>query len=526
MNQNSASIQFLRTTQVYDCLGRVSTTRLWVEFLELKRLDVCFRNLKSALGDGVDDDYWAMFNWRVRRFQFLLSCVPLAPNHPAFDGLRTQIALVNRLSGCNESYPAHTERVKELVKAFEAVLRTEQNHLLRAVIDHEVANSSETVLVVREGQFIDLVQQELLLNAATNKMQVMSPKQISKAACCSTIVTFGPRRWYPEYLFMAPKGEHVYLTCYSWISDQWRSRHQFLQSQRTYAYRPTAAEKNDFVKESTAHNEVDEDNEIVTEIDVSHIIGRFGNLREESTDGEQVDATLLLLEDDKGVFIDASEDSKTMTINLDLPQTGVRDRTRFRRIRNADIQAGDYVILRTKGGGDYLRPVADRFLGQHAERARTLQQQWKDRLSALVQAEGALPTSIALLDVGSMKADENNLRTWMSQKNIGPQDFCDFEAIMKLIGMEGCALEYWSNAELIRSAHMKAGMYIRRLLLKVVAAADLSTLESTGRMEFELNTTEASLTAFRVRCVSTERFKVASSKIAEPFEVLKILEPA
>jgi len=480
--------------------------------------------LKSALGDGIDDDYWAMSNWRVRRFQFLLSCVPLAPRHAAFDGLRTQAALVNRLSGCKKSYPAHTERVNELVEAFDAVLRTEQNHLLQAVMDHEVANSSETVLVVREGQFVDLVREELLLNAATNKMQVMSPRQIIKADCCSSIVTFGPRRWYPEYLFMAPKAEHVYLMCHSWISDQWRSRHQFLQSQRKYSYSPTATERNDFAKESTTYNEFDEDNEIITEIDVSGIIGRLGNLREESTDGEQVDATLLLLEEDTAVFIDASEDSKTMTINLDLPQTGGGDRTRFRRIRNADIQAGDYVVLRTKGGGDYLRPVADRILGQHAQRARTLQQQWKDRLSALAQAEGALPTSIALIDMGSMKADENNLRTWISQRNIGPQDFCDFEAIMKLIGIGDYALEYWSNAELIRSAHMKAGMYIRRLLLRVVAAADLSTLESTGRMEFELDTSEASLTAFRVRSVSTKRFKVASSKIAEPFGILSLLD--
>ena len=325
---------------------------------------------------------------------------------------------------------------------------------------------------------------------------------------------------------MAPKAEHVYLTCYNWLSDHWNSQHLFLQPQRTYAYRPTTTERNDFEKEGTSYNEVDDDDEILAEIDVSQVVGRLGNLREESTEGEQVDAILLLLEGDTAVFIDASENSKTMTITLDLPQTEVDDPSRFRRIRNADIQAGDYVILRTRGGGDYLHPVADRFLGQHAQRVRTFQHEWKRRLSALVQADGALATSIALIDKGSLRADENNLRTWMSERNIGPQDFHDFEAIMKLIGMEDHALEYWSDAELIRSAHMKAGMYIRGLLLKVVATADLSRLENTGRMEFELTSSEASLTAFRVRSVSTKRFKVGSSKIAEPFEVVKIFEPA
>jgi len=283
--------------------------------------------------------------------------------------------------------------------------------------------------------------------------------------------------------------------------------------------------RNDFDKESVSHDEVDEAGEILAEIDVSRVVGRLGSLRDESSEGEQVDAILLLLEGDTAVFIEASEDSKTMTLNVDNSETAGGDRTRFRRIRNVDIQVGDCVILRTKGGGDYLRPVADKFLGQHAQRVRSSQYEWKYRLNDLVRTEGILPTSIALLDKGSFLADENNLRTWMSDTNIRPQDFRDFDAIMKLIGMGDRALEYWSNAELIRSARMKAGMHIRRLLLRVVATADLDTLERTGRMEFELSGSDAgSLTAFRVRSISTSRFKVASSRIAEPFEVLKSLE--
>jgi len=485
---------------------------------------MCFRNLKSALGDNADDEYWAMFNWRIRRFQFMLSCVPLAPKHPSFDGLATRETLLNRLSGCAQSYPVHTDQVTDLVNAFESVFETDANHLLQAVIDQNVENSSATVVVIRDGQFVDVVQQELLRQEATNRMQVMSPKQISTGGCYQSIVICGARRWYPEYLFTVPRGERVYLICYNWLSDRWSAQHAFLKAE-TCAYRSTATARNDSDKESVSSDEVDEADEIITEIDVSRLVGRLGSLREESSEAEQVDAILLLLEGDTAVFMEASEDSKTMTINVDFPETAGGDRTRFRRIRNVDVQVGDCVILRTKGGGDYLRPVADRFLGQQAERVRSSQYEWKYRLNALVKTEGALPTSIALLDNGSFRADENNLRTWMSDANIRPQDFRDFEAIMKLIGMGDRAVEYWSNAELIRSAHMKAGMHIRRLLLRVMATADLNTLERTGRMEFELRGSDAgSLTAFRVRSISTRLFKVPLSRIAEPFEVSNVLE--
>ena len=339
MNNTLSSNQFLRTSQIYDCLRRVSTTRIWAHFPELDSLNKYFRNLKSALGDNADEEYWTMFNWRIRRYQFMLSCVPLAPSHPSFDGLATRETLISRLSGCAQSYPAHTDQVRDLVNAFEAVFQTTANHLLQAVIEQGVENSSGTVVVIRDGQFVDVVQQELLRNEATNRMRVMSPKQISTDDCNKSIVVCGARRWYPEYLFTVPRGERVYLTCYSWLSDRWSTQHAFLKAE-TYSYRPSATVRNDFDKESVSHDEVDEAGEILAEIDVSRVVGRLGSLRDESSEGEQVDAILLLLEGDTAVFIEASEDSKTMTLNVDNSETAGGDRTRFRRIRNVDIQVG------------------------------------------------------------------------------------------------------------------------------------------------------------------------------------------
>ena len=98
---------------------------------------------------------------------------------------------------------------------------------------------------------------------------------------------------------------------------------------------------------------------------------------------------------------------------------------------------------------------------------------------------------------------------------------------MRLIGLEEHTTEYWTNTEAIRSAHMKAGFYIKRLLLKIVDGADLSTLEKTGRMEFELTGSGAgSLAAFRVLAVSRQTYRIAASRIGEPFEGEQFVEGA
>ena len=127
---------------------------------------------------------------------------------------------------------------------------------------------------------------------------------------------------------------------------------------------------------------------------------------------------------------------------------------------------------------------------------------------------------IKLIDFGSLKANETNIRNWMSYKSIRTGDYNDFAAIMQLVGLCDKAKECWEIMGMIDTAHRKAGHHIRKLLLRKVLESDLDELQRLGKMEFELSEVDSgSLTAFRVRNISNEIMKASVSLLGHPFDV-------
>lgn len=500
-----------------------------MSFPELKGLVQSFRELSLQLGEDSEADYWILFNWRIRRYQFLLSTLPLPPSHSSLDSNGSLTILKGRLAACSHSYPAHTAAASNVVRAFEILAERERSAFLDTLIGQDFENADSTVLVVKEGQFVDSVQKLLSSETSTCRMRAMNPHEVTRNDCCQNLIVLGARRWYPEHLFTAPRAKQIHLLCYDWIQDRWNPEDVFIGS-RTGSTRSGSLEKNaDGIQtEALISGIIINPDDLIAEIDLSRFAVRLSQSRAGDIESEEDDAVLLLLEGAAGVFIDASDEGKILTIDLEadggVDITG-RKLSRLRRIQASNIEPGIFVLLRTGGGGDYLVPIADKFLGEHAQTMRGCQANWKSLLRERVGAKGAFETSIELLDLGSIRAEESNVRNWISYRNIGPQDVRDFEAIMKLIGLEEHVAEYWTNTEAIRSAHMKAGFHIRRLLLKIVDGADLSTLERTGRMEFELTGGDAgSLTAFRVLAISKKTYRVASSHIGEPFEANQFVE--
>jgi hypothetical protein len=228
---------------------------------------------------------------------------------------------------------------------------------------------------------------------------------------------------------------------------------------------------------------------------------------------EEIDARGFLLEGDWAVFLEG--DAKASALVIDLT---VDDGESVRRIPISNIEAGMFVLVRTSGGGDYIVPVADEILGPEAQQVRDYQKEWKERLRLVVAARGLFATSIHLLDNGSTLANEMNVRNWMSPRNIRTSGYNDFLAIMRLIGLESEAAEYWSAMGKIVNAHHRAGKQIRDALLDQVRQTDLRELERLGQMEFELPGAESgSLTAYRVEAVLPDLVSVRWNRIGRPF---------
>ncbi len=316
--------------------------------------------------------------------------------------------------------------------------------------------------------------------------------------CYPQLYVIGPAYWFPRHVFQAPRAGEIHIFSFSWLRDTipvdgvfpaMLSRRGGAPTVRT-AGGITAGQKETAVIEA-------EDIEPVH--DWEHI-RRSGLRRSNNSDighnEEIVEARAYLLEDGFAVFLDADEDHTVMTLN-------VRDHEHPdpERIKIRDLGPGSFILLRTEGSGDYIISVADAILGKEAERVRKMQREWKRRLREKLKEAGGDYTEIAirLLDLGSSKANEVNLRNWISGRSIKPHDRADFDAIMRLVALEEKADEFWKAMVMIDSAHHRAGKHIRRRLLQKVKNVSTDELEQAGVMHFELDSADGGrLTAFRV----------------------------
>ncbi len=159
-------------------------------------------------------------------------------------------------------------------------------------------------------------------------------------------------------------------------------------------------------------------------------------------------------------------------------------------------------------------------MGNKAPQYRELQRSWKSKLRAIVNKIGFSASISLLKQNGSIRANEINVRNWLSEKKIRPADYRDFFAIMKSIGAEGLAEKCWNFASQIDKAHLLAGSRIRKQLLRKVLNSDLSELEQRGELRFELAELEAKpLLALRVVRVSEQTTAISSNQVNKLFEL-------
>ena len=230
---------------------------------------------------------------------------------------------------------------------------------------------------------------------------------------------------------------------------------------------------------------------------------------------ERIEANLVVLEGDMGVIIDSSEESKLNIIDLDRDGNG-----KVIRIPVRDLEPDMFILLRTGGDRELILEIADSLLGTEANEARDKQKHWKLLLRKTILDTSFYQVIEKLKELGSTKASEVNLRNWINYKTIRTEDYHDFQAIMRLIGLRKEEGEYWKTMAIIDSAHQRAGQRIRKLLLNKINNLNLEELRKFGRMDFELPEAETvSLAAFRIKYIDRETIEVPISSLNKPFDL-------
>src|SRR5581483_2975479 len=242
-----------------------------------------------------------------------------------------------------------------------------------------------------------------------------------------SLLVVGPAYWYTDGVFAAPPALAIEVVCYSWMRSRWRPSTGFLNPARGNR------EQLGLAQDDNAENE-EPWQEPWPEVNWGRIFQREERDQARHPEPESanlVEARVFSLAGGFAVFLEEDTASRSLVID-----TEAEGEARVQRLPNRDIVPGMFVLLRTEGGGDYVAAVADQILGGDATRYRESQKRWKDALRSRIRAMGLFATCIRLLELGSVKADEQNVRNWVSPSNIRTRDRADFDAIMRLIGFD------------------------------------------------------------------------------------------
>ena len=481
--------------QFYRYTAHVEIRRHIISHATFNNFCVTFHGFVRKLGEAADDPYWQPLLRYLSRYRFVQSATPVPfDNSTAFSPAKVN-DFEAQLSLGRTLYPTFAPPAVGLLEKHVSIAEQPRNPLLDAIKEHQ---TDESAIVVKDRGLVGPTQ-EAILTTLTCHARVLVPAQLSQHECFEHLIVLGPARWFPDCIFTAPRAPRIDIMLYAWIRDTWKPTPLFISSA------PQTAQEPAFPVSHGLPTTIDAESALPA-ISWSAIVQDARQTAEH--DHNEREALLFLLEGGGAVFLENEEQASVGIIDLTDNVKPVK------RARTNELAPGMVVLLRTRGGGDYIVPIADRILGPQAAIARAKQRQWKQLLRDSVLNEGATVSVEKLRMYGSRIANETNLKNWMSDRNIKTAGFEDFNAIMTLIGKAAHAQTYWDTMGMIDQAHRKAGFHIRRLLIRQILAADLTQLQDHGTLKFTIqNEDGGSITAFRIEQVAPGAYQIPHTRL-------------
>lgn len=494
------------TSAIYGASASVTIQHHVIEHREMNYLVTSLRNLRAIIAPHRQDAILSRFISILSRYVFCVTSTPIPSAHPAIidDFVLEEARVIQQQIAV--SYSEYAEESKLALDACKNMYCLNINPLIQFLnyrklfpVEHRAA------MLVRDRRFVDLTREVIRSIDWLASADVKTPGELGRSYCLDDLVVIGPLHRFPSHVITAPRARSIHVVRYACIRDAWKHTHAFTA--------PIISRHQPVVSAVINRSETLDD--WLPEADAVEMVQQLAKTRPNTDTSDITDARAALLAGGHLVFLESSPSATMLVIDLD------REQAPITRLATADIHPGMFLLLRTDGSGDYVVAVADQLLGQRAGPLRQKQRHWKDLLREEVNRRDLLTIAVRLLDLGSVCADEQNVRNWMSHRTIGTHAREDFDAVMNLVGLQLEAEDYWQSMSEIRRAHQKAGSRIRRLLLERVRDTDLETLEEAGIMEFHLGDAGGgTLTAFRIEKVLAETLQVPPHRIGHPIAML------
>lgn len=512
-------------TDIYSYAQRATISGHPIDHSGLRSLYVQIGRLLSQISQS-EDPYWAPLRRHLSRLRFDLSCLPVQFNSPLTGLAERQCRTEQYYARSSDVYSEVAPLVSSVLAAARDILTCADAPVLESLTTLADKQDEHTGIVMCEARFIPIVASLCGRHSKLQGCEIVGTAQLRSLRTFCRLICIGSARWFPAFVIAAPRAPIVEFIHFKWTPGPKQSAPTFDPEARAAAEHCSFGSPKIIVvmdpesiePENLEQSEMDGESQPESLVLEELVERAKDDSATTNTPHESVKALPVVLEGGRGVFLDAEEGSTALIIDL-----AERGKNRVRRVAVADIEPGTFVLLRASGAGDFVVDVANGILGARAEPYRQIQRDWKERLRREVESQGLLGVSIALLDLGSARADEGNVRRWMWDRSIRPRDYDDFLAIMKLIGSEDAGSQYWEVMSRLERTHIHAGQLIRRRLITQVRDSDLSELELRGTMEFDLpDIGAASMMACRVIRIGSEPLTVSHTRIGQLTEMLPL----
>ena len=500
-------IELVQADRLYELSAHMTIRRIRISHARFREFSKTVTDLKRILADSAEEVLWKTLLSDVRRYRFSRASAPIAfsdatvPLEPILKTCRDTMHLFERADS------EAALQVAKLLDLGQHLATSNENPLLDAIKTHFRGRIELGALLLKDSRLIPASERALGEGGGFRNWSPVTQGQLRGSRTFSCLLVPGSTRWFADYVFTAPRAREIVILRYDWLNEPVLDKTAFVAG-----WAATSGDRTEKTEEIDISGV--EADDVVPQIDWAAVQRRALNREDESS--EEILAKTVVLDSNYAVFLEDSDEATVLTLDLETDEPAER----VERIKVKRVQPGMFLLLRTTGGGDYIQPLADKIMGAPAGGLRDLQKDWKAKLRGKVARSSILETSLALINRGSMCANESNVRNWMSSRTIRTQEPEDFAAIMRLVGLENRTDEYWGAMETISRAHQKAGQQIRRMLLKQLAQMDLSDLERDGHLEISIADSDSgTLTAHRVTAIASASIPVGSSKLNHPFLV-------
>lgn len=459
----------------------------------------------------LDLPFWQRLAAESARFSFLIHNSPLSPNSALPQQLLTPSLM-------ELSYQQHrTADVQDALDAFWASRAILKRHTgspffrwLEDAIQRDLGFDRPALMVAKKD-WTQLTRALTRSSVPLRRIDVVDLSTLSEPHPYDKVYVCGAISLFPPSLYVCSRARDIEWALFEWMRTELPPRDIGLAS----SPRPTVPAQ--VHRRNTVLGEVSEEEEV-------DATGIWKLLEQAPESGQQSDETgwfdtvqavELLLVDGSRTFAPLLEKISIATA-VDSWSPGT---IWLNRKLGKDLMPDDFIIVRTYGDSDVILELANQLMGSRAPELRRAQALWKAKLVELRQSTSLDSLVMALRQAGSLIADYQNVRNWMSPRHIRTQSKEDFLAILRVCGLEDQGSTLWHQMGLIVRAHVRAGMSLKRQLTATLKRHSGSELLATGRLDVAHPGGDAGrLIAIRIDAIGEQR-EVREARL------LRLVEP-